>query len=208
MVEVWFPGWYFPGFTIRKGSLLDVYILAVHVQIPPFDITFWEGFWVWRRFRVFDSDWVVRPVVEFISDPGGFIARRFSGLYADVSNLLDALKLDVLGPALKPIDTLLDNLGIAIEGWIGDVKTRLGRAEENIVGVITDPGGAIKAWIDSAADLTIGRVTRQIEGWLRDKRGPLAWIIDAVAGAVWAMFRSTLDEMAEDYYRRHPKEGS
>jgi len=66
-VQIWFPGLSLPG-TIKAGALLDVWLLGLNLKIPPVDIVLWkEPLIIWTAFIIFDSDWVVKPIIDAIA---------------------------------------------------------------------------------------------------------------------------------------------
>lgn len=66
MVAIWFPGLTIPEVKIPAGFLLDVWLLGVHFKIPPDDIVVFPEVTIWSGFKIFDSDWVVNPIVAAI----------------------------------------------------------------------------------------------------------------------------------------------
>jgi len=67
MVQLWFPGLKFNGLRIDRGQFLDVSLLGVGLQIPPWDMGILPVITFWEPFLIFDSDWVVAPVAAAIN---------------------------------------------------------------------------------------------------------------------------------------------
>jgi len=73
MTEIKFPGLTIPKFEVKAGALIDVTILGVTIRIPWDDIVFWEDIVIWEEFTLFDTDWIIEPVHDFIENIGAGI---------------------------------------------------------------------------------------------------------------------------------------
>jgi len=205
MVRVEFPGWYSPGFKIRKGALLWVTLLGIDVIIPPWDITFWTGFWAWRSFTIFDSDWVlteaqkvIKPIVDgvtgFIKDPKGWVAQQFE---ATVKGVTDWMK---------------DPKGW-LKGEFSGVLSGFTKGLEDTKKAILDPVGKIVPDVNKALDDAkkavldpLNKVVPSVKSFIEDPKGWVAAQFTAIPEAVWSLFQKTLDDMVRDYYERHSSE--
>jgi hypothetical protein len=67
MVQLWFPGLKFNGFTLTRGTLLDVSLFGVGLVIPPWDITLLPELTFWETFIIFDTDWITAPIGDAIA---------------------------------------------------------------------------------------------------------------------------------------------
>jgi len=56
-----------PGFSLKAGQLLDIWIGPFHVVIPPSDITFWEPITILEKTTVYDNEWVKSVIENMIS---------------------------------------------------------------------------------------------------------------------------------------------
>jgi len=93
MVKIWFPEIYIPALIIKEGSFLDVWILGIHIVVPPSDIVFWRKITLVRRFVIFDSDWILKPVRALIA---GVPKAVWDHIYS---------------PLKKWFDTIVDHFG-------------------------------------------------------------------------------------------------
>jgi len=73
MTEIKFPGLTIPKFEVKAGALIDVTILGIRFRIPWEDIVLWEDIVIWEEFTLFDTDWIIEPVHDFIENIGAGI---------------------------------------------------------------------------------------------------------------------------------------
>jgi len=162
MVQVWFPGLTIPEFSMKRGSIMDVWLLGINLAIPAWDLTFWRAIKIWDPFLLFDTDWIVTPLKEAVDAAASALVGFVTGVEPRISDLIG---------------------GVAptIESFLTGVETRISSA---IAGV----GPAIERFLAG--------VETRISG-----------LIAAIPEAVWNFARTTLDQMAADYYERHSEEG-
>lgn len=90
MVIVRLPAFTLPAFKISKGWLLDVELLGVKLQIPPFDILFWPAIKFWDGFRIFDSDWITGAVMDPLDAAKDVLLEKIPGLvWGHLENVLE-----------------------------------------------------------------------------------------------------------------------
>lgn len=67
MVQVWFPGWSIPELAFGPYTLLDVWLLAVHLHIGWPRVVLLDRTTIWNSFLLFNTDWITIPVTTTLA---------------------------------------------------------------------------------------------------------------------------------------------
>ena len=183
MAEIYFPGLTIPG-TVEAGALMDLWLLGVHLKIPPWDIKlFKENLTIWDRFMLFNTDDIAAP---FISE----ITEGFTSVKDFIKDPTGTLKgwIDNIAPIVT--GTLLDPKGL-LKNWIDG-------ASKGVKDFIENPTGTLKGWLDA--------IGPAVEGFISTAETSLTMLISGIPDAVWNLARAKLDEMAAEFYERHSEE--
>lgn len=208
-MKIYFPGWYLPGFRLWKGQLLDVWLLTVHVQIPPWDIRFWDGRWVWHGFTLFDTDWITDPVSDWISDVRHAIRIWIYNAWAGINATIDsakALLYSSVHNAWSGITDFIDDVWASTYREIHRFWDAVIEGQANLTNVLYEELHELwDATVESVdrARITIIDEIRSLPTVATD--AIIDFINKAFIGVAEMLIRS-LDEMARDYYERHKEE--
>ena len=183
MVQVWFPGLTIPALKMKRGFLVDVWILGIHVAIPWTDLNFWDTMVIWEGFYLFNTDDITAPL-------SGDIGTAAEGIKTFINNPTGTLKgwIDNIAPIVT--GTLLDPKGL-LKKWIDG-------ASKGVKDFIENPTGTLKGWLDA--------IGPAVEGFISTAETSLTMLISGIPDAVWSLAKAKLDEMAADYYERHKEE--
>lgn len=86
MVKIWFPGLYIPRIRITKGRFLKVWLLGVKIEVPPWDITILPKTTIWKGFPLFDTDWIINPIIEAMTGVAGAVWDLFESTLDAMAN--------------------------------------------------------------------------------------------------------------------------
>ena len=198
-MEVWFPALTFPALKIRKGILLDFWLLGFHVVIPPWDVTLWEEVEVWKSLKIFNSTWVTDPILTALRTYFPEQMRALEGIGStlthtagNVSGILEGLGRDPLGTIHLLIRGLEDRVSARVGGWVDALLTW---GNDTSRWLHAETGRMITRLQDSLDEI----VVRPVMAGVNDLR-------ERLPGMVWDHAKTKLDAWAADYYERHSED--
>jgi len=209
MVQIYMPGWYFPGCKILKGYIGDWWIVGIHVIVPAWEITLWNGFTVWNRFLIFDSDWLWVPISSFLSNLWSWIYAEINNAWSGIENYLTEVWGYIYAELYKVWGGIENYL---TEIW-GYIYREIHNAWSGITDFINDTWAAEyreihRFWdaVVAQADTNKNTLYNTITSIPRiATETVIGWINSAFLGIVQMLLKS-LDEMVAQYYREHSEE--
>lgn len=210
-MKITFPGWYFPSLKLWKGQLLDIWLLTVHMQIPPWDITILHGFRVWRGFTLFDTDWITDPIGDWISGLSRTVTTWIDAVWRGIISAVYGVSAEISGKIHNAWGGIS---GYVREVWI-DIATTINRFWDAVIAGQANLGDVIygevhNAWSGMTISLDRAKsdITSAIAAIPTVTLDPVVAALNKIPLMFVSMIVKSLDEMARDYYERHSEGGS
>lgn len=200
-MELWFPGLVLHAIVIRAGCIWEGSIAGIVLRMPPFDIHVWGDRTLWAPFKIFDSAWILGPILDFINAAQDYLGGRIDAVrdnlnrmvpgLGDLMAALATLNLSALGDQISKVK---DGLLSFIWGWV-DGSLRW----------LSDTFRWLHTEIKTEFSTAKGDIVRTVLGGFLDVINDL---LTRIPEAIWIYLQNILDEMVIDYYERKEAEAS
>jgi len=165
MVAITLPAAAIPQVTIPKGLLLNVDLLGVRVTIPPTDIPLIPSVQLWAPITLFDTDWIVKPILAAVNNVLPGLYEQFqaflAGIPETISNGLRGV-VDSIRAALISLPETITNMITQATGWLTNKILSLWDSLQTL-------GNQLQLWLNQGlANLTqmVSKGWSDLQSWL------------------------------------------
>jgi len=179
VVEVKIPEVKIPELKLEAGALLDFNILGADVKLPPSDIVLIPEVKLFPEFTLFDTDWLVEPIVSGLLDAAAAVWEIISDVFEPAFEWFRAL----FEPVAKFV---IEDVPKAIEQFLTFLSDFWGWLTEEVPKAV---GGAFTWVFEQGASIARTITSFISEDVLPDLFEALKWLADWLGEMVFAAFK-------------------
>jgi hypothetical protein len=168
VVAITLPAVKIPAVGIPRGFLLNTNLLGVPITIPPTDITLWGEIPLWKETVLFDTDWIIKPIMAAINTvlPGvtqaiqDFVTKVPQAVLQGLGTVVDSIRAALLAlpgtitnmiqQGIGWITGRLNQIWDSILSWWDGFKSWISQGWQDLTNRINQGWASLTQWISTA----------------------------------------------------------